>query len=348
MALRANSSREGVKSVALRWLAVLSVLLFTGVFQVLLAAGKEELVEGAKREGEVVLYASMNLGEANTMIAKFEERYPFLKVRLNRTGSEKLLTKVLTEGRAQKTFADVIQTVEFSMHVFARKGVLGRYISSANSLYPKEFKEEGYWTTVYYHPYVLAYNTRLVSAAMLPKTYEDLLDPKWKGKMMMEGTKADWFAGMLQIMGKERGLKYMRDLSKQEPTQRVGHELLAQLVAAGEGLFDINVPSSSVDRLRNRGAPIDWTALGPVPAVMVGIGLSSQARHAHAAKLYVDFVLSQEGQKLIQGFGRLSARPDLAAEQAGMLKQVKMVPVDPALAEKMDDYAKQLRAVFSK
>lgn len=311
-----------------------------------LGASKEDLVEGAKREGEVVLYASMNLGEANTMISKFEDRYPFLKVKLNRTGSEKLLTKVLTEARAKKTFADVIQTVEFSMHIFNRKGILERYISPADSLYPKEFKEEGYWTTVYYHPYVLAYNTRLVSPAMLPRTYEDLLDPKWKGKMMMEGTKADWFAGMLQIMGRENGLKYMRALSKQEPTQRVGHELLAQLVAAGEGLLDINIPSSSVDRLKERGAPIDWTALGPVPAVMVGIGVSSQAPHSHAAKLYVDFVLSREGQKLIQGFGRLSARSDLAAEQPGALKQVKMVPVDPALAEKMDDYAKQLRAIF--
>lgn len=311
-----------------------------------LGASKEDLVEGAKREGEVVLYASMNLGEANTMISKFEDRYPFLKVKLNRTGSEKLLTKVLTEARAKKTFADVIQTVEFSMHIFNRKGILGRYIPPANSLYPKEFKEEGYWATVYYHPYVLAYNTRLVSPAMLPRTYEDLLDPKWKGKMMMEGTKADWFAGMLQIMGRENGLKYMRALSKQEPTQRVGHELLAQLVAAGEGLLDINIPSSSVDRLKERGAPIDWTALGPVPAVMVGIGVSSQAPHSHAAKLYVDFVLSREGQKLIQGFGRLSARSDLAAEQPGALKQVKMVPVDPALAEKMDDYAKQLRAIF--
>ena len=344
-------SEQRAKKPDICWLFSLAPLFFLStpfwLHGTSLGASKDELIEGAKKEGEVVFYASMNLGEANTMIARFEERYPFVKVKLNRTGSEKLLTKVLTEAGAKKTFADVIQTVEFSMHIFNRKGVLGRYISPANSLIPKAFKEEGYWTAVYYHPYVLAYNTRLVSAATLPKTYEDLLDPKWKGKMMMEGTKADWFAGMLQIMGKESGLKYMRDLSKQEPTQRVGHELLAQLVAAGEGLLDINIPNSSVDRLKERGAPIDWTALGPVPAVMVGIGVSSQAPHSHAAKLYVDFVLSREGQKLVQRFGRLSARSDLAAEQPGALKQVKMAPVHPALAEKMDDYAKQLRAIFS-
>lgn len=323
-------------------LSLLLVLPLSGA-----AAPTGEVIEEARREGEVVLYASMNIGEANTLISKFEQRYPFVKVKLNRTGSEKLLTKVLTEARAKKSFADVIQTVEFSMHVFNRKGVLARYLPVEDPLYPNDFKEQGYWTTVYYHPYVTAYNTKLVPPAMLPRSYQDLLDPKWKGKMMMEGTKADWFAGMLQIMGTEPGLKYMRDLAKQGITQRVGHELLAQLVAAGEGLIDINIPSSSVDRMKKRGAPIDWVALGPAPAVMVGAGLASQAAHPNAAKLYVDFLLSREGQRIIQGFGRLVARTDLAEDQAAAVRGIRMVPVNPALAEKLDDYAKQLREIFA-
>ena len=126
----------------------------------------------------------------------------------------------------------------------------------------KDFKEEGFWTTVYYNAYVTAYNTRLVPAGQLAKSYADLLDSKWKGKLLMEGTKADWFAGMLQILGPERGLKYMRELAKQQPSPREGHELLAQLVVAGEGVYDINIPASSVERMKERGAPIDWTALG--------------------------------------------------------------------------------------
>jgi len=293
-----------------------------------------------------VLYASMNIAEAKTTIDEFEKRYPFVKVKLNRSGSEKLLTRVLTEARARKTIADVIQTVEFSMHVFNRSGLLARYIPPANSLYPKEFKEEGYWTTVYYNPYVIAYNTKTVAPAMVPKTYDDLLDPKWNGKLMMEGTKADWFAGMLQIMGQERGLKFMRDLARQKPMLREGHALLAQLVAAGEGAMDINIPASSVDRLKEVGAPIDWTALGVAPAIMVGIGLSTEAPHSNAAKLFINFMLSREAQKLMQGFGRLVARTDLAAEQPGAVKEVNFVPVNPALAEKMEEYAKQLRTIF--
>lgn len=329
-----------------RWLVFTLLLLAAGSLSNVRAASTDALWDAAKREGEIVFYASMNLAEANIMIAEFEKRYPSLKVKLNRAGSEKLLTRVLAEARAKRVAADVIQTVEFSMHILKRSGVLARYIAPSDFLYPKNFKDEGFWTTVYYNPYVTAYNTRLVAPRMAPKTYADLLDPKWKGKMTMEGTKADWFAGMLQIMGQERGLQYMRQLAKQEPMLREGHELLAQLIAAGEGFFDINIPASSVDRMKEKGAPIDWIALGEAPAIMVGIGLASQAAHVNAAKLFMDFALSREGQRLQQGFGRLVARTDLASEQPAAIKQIKMVPVNPELAEKMNDYAKQLREIF--
>jgi ABC-type Fe3+ transport system substrate-binding protein len=328
-----------------RLLAAAILLFVLGIARPLYAAVIDPITDAARREGEVVWYASMNLAEAQAVITGFEGRYPFIKVKLNRTGSEKLLTKVLTELRAGKSFADVIQTVEFSMHVFRKRGLLGHYLPQANALYPNEFKDNGYWTTVYYNPYVAAYNTRLAEPP-LPATYEDLLDPRLKGKLLMEGTKADWFAGMLQIMGEERGLQYMRALARQQPMAREGHELLAQLVAAGEGVFDINIPAASVERLKQKGAPIDWAGLGSAPAVMVGAGLSARPPHPSAARLFLNFVLSREGQKLMQTPGRLVARSDMAAEQPAAMRQLKIVPVDPGLAEKLDYYAKQLRAIF--
>ena len=332
-------------SIPMRWALLLSLAVI-GLPLLAATATADAVLDAAKQEGEIVYYASMNLSEANALIAEFEKRYRPIKVKLNRTGSEKLLTKVLTEARTKKNFADVIQTVEFSMHVLNHTGVLARYIPLANALYPEDFKEEGYWTTVYYNPYVIAYNTRLAPLRTLPRNYQELLDLKWRGKIMMEGTKADWFAGILQIMGQERGLKYMRDLAKQQPVPREGHELLAQLIVAGEGLLDINIPAASVERLKEKGAPIDWVSLGVSPAIMVGIGLSAQAPHFNAAKLFLDFVLSREGQKLMQAPGRLVARRDLASEQSLMNKPMKMVPVKPALADRLDDYAGQLRAIF--
>jgi len=328
-----------------RFVAFLLFAISPGIVR---GATDELSIDAAKREGELVYYASMNLVEANAIIAEFEKRYPFIKVKLHRTGSEKLLTRVLTEFRAKKTFADIIQTVEFSMHIFNRSGVLARYLPQSNALYSKDFKEDGFWTTVYYNAYVTAYNTRLVPANQLAKTYDDLLDAKWKGKLLMEGTKADWFAGMLQILGAERGTKYMRELAKQQPSAREGHELLAQLVVAGEGVYDVNIPASSVERMKERGAPIEWTALGPVPAVMVGAGIATDAPHPNAAKLFLEFVLSREGQKLMQTPGRHIARGDLANEAAVMLKDLKIVPVNPALAEKLSEYAKQMRGIFGR
>jgi len=325
--------------------AYLACVFFTSTAH---AATQQDLIEGAKREGELVLYASLTLEEANVLLPKFEAKYPFLKVQFARAGSERLLTRVLTEARAKKSFADVVQTVEFSMHTLKVKGVLGRYNPADGAVYPKDFKEDDFWTTFYYHPYVVAYNKKLLPPANVPKAYQDLLNPAWKNKMMMEGTKVDWFAGMLQIMGREKGLQFMRELAKQEILQRTGHSLIAQLVAAGEAVFDINIPVASVNRLRDAGAPIDWIAPGPVPAIMIGVGITAQPFHPNAAKLYVDYVLSKEGQAIMRGFHRLSARTDLAQEQAGIMKDMRIVPVNPNLADQIDEYAKLLRETFSK
>ena len=109
----------------------------------------------------------------------------------------------------------------------------------------------------------------------------------------------------------------MRELAKQQPSLREGHELLAQLVAAGEGVYDINIPAASVERMKERGAPIDWTALGPVPAIMVGTGIATGAPHPNAAKLFLEFVFSREGQKLMQTPGRHVARATLPMEAGG-------------------------------
>jgi iron(III) transport system substrate-binding protein len=327
-------------------LSLLILSIIFGFAQTSAAANKEQLIEGAKKEGEVILYASMNLEEANAMISRFEGKYPFLKVKLNRTDSEKLLTKILVEAKAKKSFADAIQTLGFAMHTLKKAQLLGHYLSPENIYYPKEFKEEGYWTTVYTNPYVVAYNPRMVSKENLPRKYDDLLQPMWKGQMMIEPTKVDWFGGVLQLMGKEKGLQYMRELAKQNLMSRIGHDLIAQLVAAGEAALDIDIPAPSVDRVRKRGAPIDWVAFPPAPASLIGIGISSQPLHPNAARLYVDFVLSLEGQKTLSELGRYLARRELMQQQAAKARGLQMIPVNPELGENIVEYSKLMREIF--
>src|SRR4030095_15425700 len=116
-------------------------------------------------------------------------------------------------------------------------------------------------------------------------------------------------------MGKEKGLKYMRDLAKQKIMSRIGHELIAQLVAAGEASLDIDIPAPSVDRVRKRGAPVDWVAFPPAPASLIGLRIVSQPPHPNAARLYVDFALSYEGQKILADLGRYLARAEFVQEQ---------------------------------
>jgi iron(III) transport system substrate-binding protein len=311
------------------------------------AATREDLIEAAKKEREVVFYTTTNLEEAGAMSGRFKAKYPFLDVNINRAEGERIVTKVLQEARAKKSLVDVMQTPAFYLHALKTRGILGEYSSPEDRFYPRNFKEEKSWTTTYYNPYVVLYNTKLVSAQNLPKRYEDLLNPFWKNKMILEKDKIDWFTAMLQILGREKGVRYMRDLSRQNPMLRIGQTLITQLVAAGEIALQINANAVSVNRLKQKGAPIDWVAPGPLPGLMVGVGLVSQAPHPAAARLFIDFLLSKEGQQLYQNAGRLVARSDLPQDESIKLRGAQIVPVDPAWAENFDEDSKLLKEIFS-
>ena len=311
------------------------------------SATREDLIEAAKKERELVFYTTTNLEGAGAVSGHFKAKYPFLDVNINRAEGERIVTKVLQETRAKKSLVDVIQTPAFYLHALKKRGILGENSSTEDRFYPRNFKEEKYWTTTYYNPYVVLYNTKLVSAQSLPKRYEDLLNPFWKNKMILEKDKIDWFTAMLHILGREKGLKYMRDLSKQNPMLRIGQSLITQLVAAGEATLQINSNAVTVNRMKGKGAPIDWVAPGPLPGLMVGVGLTSQAPHPAAARLFVDFVLSKEGQQLYQSAGRLVARSDLLQDENVKVRGAQIVPVDPAWAENFDEDSKLLKEIFS-
>ena len=311
------------------------------------AATRDELIDAAKKEREVVFYTTTNLEEAAAMSARFKAKYPFLDVNINRAEGERIVTKVLQETRAKKSLVDVMQTPAFYLHALRKRGILGEYASAEDRFYPRNFKEEKSWTTTYYNPYVVLYNTKLVSAQNLPKRYEDLLSPFWKNKMILEKDKIDWFTAMLEILGREKGVKYMRELSRQNPMLRIGQTLITQLVAAGEIALQINANAVSVNRLKQKGAPIDWVAPGPLPGLMVGVGLVSQAPHPVAARLFIDFLLSKEGQQLYQNAGRLVARSDLPQDESIKVRGAQIVPVDPAWAENFDEDSKLMKEIFS-
>lgn len=306
-----------------------------------------KLIEAAKKEGELIIYGTSDLAQANIINEKFQAKYPFIDVKLNRMTSDKLFPRIIAETRSGKFLSDILQNTALGIYFLKKGNFLARYVSPEERAYGNEFKDPGYWATSSMNLHVIGYNTKNVARSQLPKTWEDLLNPAWSGRLMVS-PREQWFAWMLQVMGKEKGLNYMRALAKQKPTvRREPTALRAQLVIAGEADFDVDNTYSVLNPLIKKGAPVNWTTLGPALVVPVGYGLATKAPHPNAAKLYIDFVLSQEGQRVVLSVGRQSARADLAQEQ-GAMKDVKMIPLDPTLGEHMEFYARQAQEIFGK
>jgi iron(III) transport system substrate-binding protein len=304
-----------------------------------------KLIEGAKKEGEVVIYGTMSLEAVNSLNAKFKEKYPYLDIKLNRLGSGKFAPRVISEVRANKHLADILQTNSLTLHYIKKEGYLMNYLSPEDRYYPKQYKEQGYWTTTNMNVHVLAYNTKLVARDKAPKTYEELLNPIWKGKMLSD-TSEQWGALMFQIMGKEKAIRHMRGLAKQGISlRRDSSAMRAQLISAGESSIDFDSTLGPVEDLKKRGAPIDWIALSPVPVVTSAHAIAVRPPHPNAARLYLDYLLSREGQKAVLDTRRQVARSDLLSEQEA-IKNLDLVPLDPNFGSNAEYYAKLLKEIF--
>jgi iron(III) transport system substrate-binding protein len=304
-----------------------------------------KLIESAKKEGQVIVYGTMSLADANQLNTKFREKYPFVDVKLNRLGSGKFVPRVVAEVRANKHLADILQTNSLGLHFLKKEGLLGQYLSNEDRFFPNKFKDQGYWTTTNMNVHVVAFNPKLVAREKLPKTFDDLLNPLWKGKMVLDASE-QWSALMFQIMGKDKGVKYLRELGKQNILlRRESSAMRAQLIAAGEAPMDIDSTLGPVAELKRRGAPIDWLTLGPVPVVTSAHALAVRGPNPNAARLYLDFILSREGQRAVLNVGRQVARTDLLTEQEA-IKNLDLVPLDPRFGETMDYHANLTREIF--
>src|SRR6185436_15821330 len=137
------------------------------------------------------------------------------------------------------------------------------------------------------------------------KTYEDLLQPKWRGKLGIEASNVAWFAAVAQAMGEEKGLAYFQKLAAMRPQIRSGHTLMTELMAAGKIPVVLTLYNQAVDKMKEKGAPIDWKPLAPAFGRADGIAVAKRAPHPHAALLFADFVLSPEGQRIIKERSRV-------------------------------------------
>ena len=285
------------------------------------AADQDIVIEGAKKEGALVVYTSMTVDKMQKILDVFKTRYPFIRTTMFRAVGERLLTKIMTEAQTGKYDFDVVQSAESQAYFLKKKNLLQKYISTESKNIQKPFFDpEGYWTAVYIMPNVIAYNTRMVKRDEVPKTDEDLVNPKWKGKMGMDHTKPEWFAWKLKRMGEEKGLAYMKKLAAQEFQLYAGLSVITNLLVAGEFPLVLNTYLHNVEEVKRRGAPVDWIVQDPVFTKFQPLGIGSKAPHPNAAKLFSDFVLSEEGQKIIASFGRVPTRRGVSTNVQGLDK----------------------------
>lgn len=278
------------------------------------------LEEGARKEGKLVWYTPLIVNQAvRPLKDTFEKKYPFIKVDFHRANSRGLVQKWLAENAAKRFEVDVVGGGEVTM-LGKKAGLLLRFASPSLRDFPLELKDpQGLWSTTNLYFMTLAYNSRRIRPNEAPKSYEDLLNPKWKGRMawhMGSNTGAPLFVGnILTMMGEKAGTAYLQNLAKQSVISATASARgIVDLVVAGEYDIAINIFNNHAEISKDAGAPVDWQPLEPVPSPMGTTGVAKTAPRPHAAMLFTDFLLSEEGQRVLQRADYLPAHPKVAAQ----------------------------------
>ncbi len=297
----------------------------------LTGSGESSSIDAAKKEGAVVFYSTMTAEHHGKLVQAFHAKYPFIKIEGFRANPVQVINRVLTEGRAGKPLADVINIDELSGWVLREKGFLQPYKSKETEAFPEHFRDpEGFFPCcAYVVTNSLGYNQKLVSKKEAPRTFQDLLLPKWKGKLGMERDLAKLFAALVPIWGKERTVNYFQALMKQQPSMRSGRTLLAQLMAAGEFSVGLGFYAYRILELQEAGLPLEIVQADPVVAWPWRLLLLRDARHPNSASLFIDYVLSEEGQRYLASLGRTVIRPGIKNKYPQLVEGVKLYPVRP-------------------
>jgi iron(III) transport system substrate-binding protein len=291
----------------------------------------------------VVVYTSLAPTESGPLAQAFEKKTG-IKVELWRAISEKVVQRAVTEARARRFAVDVIETNGPEMEMMAREMLFIELASPHLADLPAgAIPGHRMWIPDRMNFFVVAYNTTKVRREELPKDYLGFLDPKWKGRIGIEATDAEWMATLVKKWGAEAGMAHFRKLAEMRPDVRKGHVLLAELIAAGEIPVGLTVYNSNAETLKRKGAPIDWVPVAPVVARAQGIAIARNAPNPRAAQAFVDFVLSPEGQELLSSMGRVPVSTRVRTH----MNSFEYTVVDPAtVLDEQDKWNKLWESLF--
>ena len=298
----------------------------------------EKIAAAARKEGSLTLYTTIAEKDLPVLLKPFEQKYG-IKVNVWRAGTDKVLQRTLAETAAKRYDVDAVHMGSPELEALAREKVLQPVNTPAyQQLLPGSVPAHKQWAATLLSVWVQAYNTNLVRKEDLPKTYQDLLDPKWKGKLGLEAKNQDWFSTVVGINGGgEKGLQFFRDLvARNGLSLRKGHTLLTNMVVSGEVPLALTVYNYMPEQAKKKGAPIDWFALEPAVARSNAIGVALHAPHPAAALLFHEYMLTEAQQYMTQ----IDYVPT-NTKVTSPLKGVKIIQTNPA--ESLDEADKWTR-----
>ena len=284
------------------------------------------LSANAKKEGELSIYTSLGTDDMAALAAVFEKKYG-VKLKMWRASSEKILQRIVTEAQGGRNDVDIVETISPELESLSREKLLQAVSSIFHAdLLAQAVPSHKEWASTRLNLFTQAYNTKLIRKEDLPKTFEELAQPHWKGKLGIEADDPQWLAAIATENGEAKTLQTFRDIARHSGLSvRKGHTLLTNLVVSGEVPLALTVYNYRVEQLKNKGAPIDWFTIGPAIALPSGVAVARAAPHPNAALLFYDFMLS-EAQAIL-------AKKDFVPSSRAIDSNLTKVPIrflDPA------------------
>ena len=310
------------------------------------------LIEAAKKEGKVVYYTSVDLPLAEKIAKAFEAKYPGVAVRVERTGAERVFQRIGQEYASKIYAVDVVNSSDAAHFiVWKRDGILGPYVpEDVAKHYGAEYKDaDGLYASFRVGLSVIAYNMSLVKAEEAPKSHADLLDPKWKGKLLKAhpGYSGTIMTATYQL-SRDLGWGYFEKLAQQNVLQLQSSADPPKKLALGERPVQADGNEYNVFQIKEKGGPVEPVyATEGTPIVIGPNGIFKNAPNPNAARLFQAYCFSPECQQLIVDVGGQRSLHPQVKEKAGRkpLKDVKTLKDDAAAVEKSGE---EIKAHYTK
>ncbi len=315
-----------------------------------ITTGQSSNLEQARKEGEVVLYSTITVGAFNELNKAVKEKYPFLNVRHIRLGPAQQLARIMQEQRAGHFLADIVYNNLLHLIYLKENGVLGKYESPENKFLMKEaIDPEGFWVGGDIDVLVTGFNTKMIARHEVPTSYDGFLDAKLKGQMAINSNNPYALVGMASLRGEEQGIAYMRKLAQQNLRPVQGFTHMANLLAAGEYPIALMSQVTKIEEMKEKGAPVDWASNTPNFSTVGAYALSRNPPHPAGARLLIDFVLSDQGQRVLGRTGKLPMRRGVPTQSKNIDKLLEGGNLHPIKdAKGLEKYAKIYRDLIER